>query len=252
MERLAEADAFNGMGLNRREALWQARALSGRFHAPNTAQLSAPLEVTEPKVNLPKQTRGEAVVDDYRRVSLSLKAHPVQFLREDLAARGMAPAEQLERMANGAWVKVAGLVLVRQMPGTAGVVFLTLEDETAQANIIVWPQMYEKFRPAVIGGRLLGVTGRLQKEREVIHLVSYRIEDLSGLLRTLGDRGGEISSLANADEVKRPNSAYRKLGYHERGSPVPPPPRARHPREQQLGMFDDAAESVIPRGRSFH
>ncbi len=111
--------------------------------------------------------------------------------------------------------------------------------------------MYEQFRPQVIGGRLLSVTGRLQREKEVIHVVSYRIEDLSFLLRTLGDRGGEVSILANADEVRRPNLAYAKLGYHERGSPVAPPPRARHPREQQLGMFDDAVE-VIPRGRSFH
>jgi len=248
LEKLAEADAFGSMGLSRRQALWEARALAGRFQLESEPQTGAALHVVEPEVTLPAQTRGEAVVDDYRRVSLSLKAHPVQFLREDLRARGVVPAERLETMKPDSWVKVAGLVLVRQMPGTAGVVFLTLEDETAHSNIIVWPKMYEKFRPEVIGGRLLAITGRLQREREVIHVVSYRIENLSFLLRTLGERGGEVSILANADEVRRPQHPRDKVRPHPGAVQ---PPKARHPRQQQLGMFEDAVE-VIPRGRSFH
>ncbi len=250
LEKLAEADAFRSMGLNRREALWQARALTGRFHPPSEPQTRAALHVSEPDVALPKQTLGESVVDDYRRTSLSLKAHPVSFLRDDMRARGIVPAERLETLNTDSWVKVAGLVLVRQMPGTAGVVFLTLEDETAISNIIVWPKMYEKFRPEVIGGRLLSVTGRLQREKEVIHVVSYKIEDLSFLLKSLGERGGELSILANADEVRRPNHQRAKIYGSDAGS-FDKPPRARHPREQQLGMFDDASQ-VIPLGRAFH
>jgi error-prone DNA polymerase len=243
IELLAEADAFGSMGLSRRQALWEARALVGRFPAPTAPQTEAVLTLREPATTLPAQTRGEAVVDDYRRNSLSLNSHPISFLRADLAAGGVVTAERLGDLKDGAWVTVAGLVLVRQMPGTAGVVFVTLEDETAIANIIIWPKVYEKFRPEVIGARCLAVTGRLQKEREVIHVIAYRIEDRSGLLNTLSERGGEISTLANADEVRRPQSLRSKTR-------KPPPGLHRHPRDAQIGLFDGV--EAIPKARSFH
>jgi error-prone DNA polymerase len=243
IELLAEADAFNSMGLSRRQALWEARALDGRFSAPAAPQHEAVLTLLEPTLTLPPQTKGEAVVDDYRRNSLSLKYHPISFLRSDLKAEGIVAAETLAGIKDGAWVTVAGLVLVRQMPGTAGVVFVTLEDETSIANIIIWPKVYEKFRPEVIGSRCLAVTGRLQKEREVIHVIAYRIEDRSQLLNTLSERGGEISALANADEVRRPQNLRSKTR-------KPPPGLSRHPRHQQIGLFDSA--DAIPKGRSFH
>jgi error-prone DNA polymerase len=243
IELLAEADGFGSMGLSRRQALWEARALDGRFSAPTAPQQEAVLTLQEPSLTLPAQTEGEAVVDDYRRNSLSLKHHPMSFLRADLQADGIVPAEQLAELRDGSWVTVAGLVLVRQMPGTAGVVFVTLEDETSIANIIVWPKVYETFRPEVIGARCLAVMGRLQKEREVIHVIAHRIQDRSGLLNTLGERGGEISALANADEVRRPQNLRSKTR-------KPPPGAARHPRDQQIGLFD--AIAAIPKARSFH
>jgi error-prone DNA polymerase len=247
IELLAEADAFRAMGYTRRQALWEARALSGRFAGEDAPQTEAVLQLFEPEVTLPAQTRGEAVVDDYRRTSLSLKDHPMSFLRSDFAREGVVPAERLADLKNGARVTVGGVVLVRQMPGTAGVVFVTLEDETGIANIIVWPKLFQKFRPEVIGARCLAVTGRLQKAHGVMHVIAYEIENRSWMLNTLGERGGEISPLANADEVRRPQGPRFKTRLHP-GATLPP--RSGHPGDRQAGLFVDA--DVIPKGRSFH
>ena len=127
---------------------------------------------------------GEQVVEDYRHLHLSLKAHPVSFLRADLDRRGITRHEHLPGIASGETVTVAGLVLVRQRPGTAkGVIFMTLEDETGIANTIVWPRTFEAFRPVVLGARLAAVTGRLQSASGVIHVVAEQIDDLTPLLR---------------------------------------------------------------------
>ncbi len=130
---------------------------------------------------------GEQVVEDYRHLHLSLKAHPVSFLRRELDRRGIC-ATTGSRNAVGPSVTVAGLVLVRQRPGSAnGVIFMTLEDETAVANTIVWPKIFETFRPVVLGARLVSVTGRLQNESGVIHVIAERLDDLSVLLRRLAE-----------------------------------------------------------------
>jgi error-prone DNA polymerase len=140
----------------------------------------------EPDANLPPMPLGAEVIEDYRFLSLSLKGHPVSFLRARLDARGVLPCAELLRMRDGVSprVTVAGLVLLRQRPGTAkGVVFMTIEDETAAANIIIWPKLFERQRAEAIGARFVAITGRVQKEADVIHVVAQRIEDLSGELR---------------------------------------------------------------------
>ena len=193
---------------------------------------------------LPPMPPGEHVIEDYRHLSLSLKAHPVAFLRERLAQKKILRSEELAKLRNGVRATVAGLVLVRQRPGSAnGVIFLTIEDETGVANIIVWPKVFEALRSVVLGASLIAATGRVQIEAGVIHIVMERAEDLSPLLTLLSGHGGEISSIARADEVRRPN---------ERDS--------RTPRERiQPSLFapeesEKAVEirRVLPKGRNFH
>ncbi|MGZ9112426.1 MAG: OB-fold nucleic acid binding domain-containing protein, partial [Rhodoplanes sp.] len=148
---------------------------------------------------------GEHVVADYRHLHLSLKAHPAAFLRGDFDRRGILRNERLAALPSSRRVSVAGIVLVRQRPGTAkGVIFMTLEDETGVANAIVWPQVFETFRPIVLGARLVCVSGRLQNESGVIHVVADRLDDLTPLLQRLATDAGCIDTLARCDEVKRP------------------------------------------------
>jgi error-prone DNA polymerase len=194
-------------------------------------------------------------VEDYRHLSLSLKAHPVAFLRERLAQKKILRSEELAKLRNGVRATVAGLVLVRQRPGSAnGVIFLTVEDETGIANIIVWPKIFEALRSIVLGASFLAASGRVQIEAGVIHIVMERAEDLTPLLSLLSGHNGEISggeisgaeisSFARSDEVRHPN---------ERDS--------RAPREKiQPSLFatdeppPQAAEirRVLPKGRNFH
>ena len=193
IERLAEADAFGSIGLTRRQALWAAKALgrvgdkeddlplfqvNGTGMRPNSLGLSTPEQKqefqelgqqssyrSEPEVALPPMPLGEEVVNDYRSLELSLRAHPASFLRSDLIARGVICNNELRARRSGERVTVSGLVTIRQRPGTAnGVIFMTIEDETAVANIIVWPKTFERFRVAILGARYIAVTGELQQE----------------------------------------------------------------------------------------
>jgi error-prone DNA polymerase len=189
LTRLAEADAFSSLGLMRRDALWAAAGLNragDKDDLPLLRDLAfSPLE---PDANLPPMPPGEEIVEDYRFLSLSLKGHPVAFLRQRLEARRALPCAALADFpdGDGRRVTVAGLVLLRQRPGTAkGVVFMTIEDETGQANIIVWPRLLERQRAEIIGARFVAVAGRLQKEAGVIHVVAQRVDDLSDDLRLL-------------------------------------------------------------------
>lgn len=206
LEKLAEADAFRSLGLDRRQALWAVRALrraGDKEDLPLFARVETPEQ--EPDVALPPMRLGEHVVADYRHLHLSLKAHPVSFLRGDLDRRRILANGRLAALPSGRRVCVAGLVLVRQRPGTAkGVIFETLEDETGIANVIVWPQVFEIFRPIVLGARLVAVTGRLQNESGVIHVVAERLEDLSPQLARLAEATGCVETLARCDEFRRP------------------------------------------------
>jgi error-prone DNA polymerase len=204
LERLADADAFGSIGLSRREALWAARGLNrvgGQEDLPLFAKSSGP--ATEADFALPPLPLGAQVIEDYRHLSLSLKAHPAALLRAQLKAKGAITANELGQAKNGARVRVAGLVLVRQRPGTAsGVVFMTLEDETHIANIIVWPKLFEKFRLPLLSAKLCAVEGVVQSESGVIHVVAERIADWSALLTHLSEQGPEIRTEARADEVR--------------------------------------------------
>ena len=191
LEHLARADAFSGLGLTRRAVLWTIRGLDDTplplfAYARDLRGLEPNRQ--EPDVVLPAMPLGEQVADDYRALSLSLKSHPLALLRDDLAKRGCVPAGDLKYIAHDKRVRLAGLVTARQRPGSAkGVMFITLEDETAHANLIVWPNMFERFRREVQGATLLEVAGEVQKEGLVIHVVSRHVWDLTSWLRRLED-----------------------------------------------------------------
>jgi error-prone DNA polymerase len=238
LEALARADAYRSMGLDRREALWAVKGLPAES-LPLFAAAGEEERGAEPAAALPRMAPGEQVVDDYRSLRLSLKAHPLSFLRGDLARDGVVPAEALARLPDGERLTVAGLVLVRQRPGSAsGVIFATLEDETGVANIVVWPDVFERHRGAVLKASLLAVEGRLQREGLVIHVVARRLVDLTQRLAELTRpaRDGSAPSfepaLARADEVTRPgrdpltpDRAPSRLGRHPRH--VDPLPKSR-------------------------
>ncbi|HXW19622.1 MAG TPA: error-prone DNA polymerase, partial [Roseiarcus sp.] len=249
IERLAEADAFRSLGLDRRAALWAARGLDrvGDQDDLPLFSLSRPQREREPDARLPPMPLGAHVVEDYRRLSLSLKAHPVAFMRRRLEARGILRCEQLAGAASNQRVTVAGLVLVRQRPGTAsGVVFMTLEDETGIANIIVWPKVFERLRAIVIGGRFIAVTGKLQSESGVIHVVADRMEDLTPTLGLLSEHGGEISALARADEARSSGPDPRDKRPGDRAC-RPPALASPSPALEQRDLIE-----AMPPGRNFH
>ncbi|HEX7366056.1 MAG TPA: error-prone DNA polymerase [Pelobium sp.] len=182
LEKLADADAFRSIGLDRRQALWDVAALADNPIALFQGQPSESKQ--EAQIALPLMPASEHVLHDYASTSLSLKGHPLNFLRPQLNALQVTTNEQLKTLANGAKVKVAGLVLIRQRPGTAkGVCFVTIEDETGSANIVVWESKFNEYRKEVISAKLLMVEGKLQKEREVIHIVAERCFDLTRLLK---------------------------------------------------------------------
>src|SRR5581483_2580727 len=175
LQTLAHADAFSSLGLNRRDALWAVKALQkagDKDNLPLFARVSMP--TLEPDANLPSMLPGEQVIEDYRHLHLSLKAHPVSFLRDDLTARGIVRHDLLPTIAPGGRVTIGGIVLVRQRPGEGNAIFMTLEDESGIANTILWPRTFERYRPVVMGARLISVTGALQNEKGVIHVVGER------------------------------------------------------------------------------
>ena len=221
LERLAEADAFAALGLARRAALWDAKALAGPGPLPlfgNDGEGGA-----EPAVTLPQMTLGHEVIEDYLSLRLSLRAHPMELLRPQLPES--TAHDRLPQVRHRSRITVTGLVITRQRPGTAsGVIFLTLEDETGVANVVVWDRVYQAYRKAVIAGRLIRVTGRIEREGAVIHLIAEKVEDLSALLTTLGRPVMIEPNDGRADEGKRP------LGRDQRAA-------AHHPREQAKVLF---------------
>ncbi len=189
LELLAEADAFASLGMTRREALWAVKGAAGEVKAPTQTPLLAGLDWDEQPARLPVMPPSLEVAEDYRTTRLSLRQHPCSFFRAVLASKGAVAAKDLGRR-NGQRTSVAGLVLVRQRPGTAkGVVFLTLEDETGPANIVVWRDIFQANRRIVMTASLLLVHGRLQHADNVTHLVAERFEDLSARLSELKEEG---------------------------------------------------------------
>ncbi|MBV6656198.1 MAG: error-prone DNA polymerase [Devosiaceae bacterium] len=217
LERLAAGDAFRSLGLDRRQALWAVRGLMSDAPADLFEAMDADPAGADAPVALPLMPLGEHVVADYQTQKLSLKAHPVSFLRERYAAERLVTAEDLFQARHGQRVRYAGVVLVRQKPGTAkGVVFMTLEDETGTANIVVWDKMVQRYRRVVMQARLVEVVGEVQRKDDIIHIVAHRLVDRTGDLEVLStDTLPE--TVARADHVRSPltgpvkaNGAYRK------------------------------------------
>jgi error-prone DNA polymerase len=249
LQKLAHADAFTSLGLSRRDALWAVKALQkagDKDNLPLFARVEMP--ALEPDAHLPPMLPGHQVIEDYRHLHLSLKAHPVSFLRADFDTRGIVRHELLPTIAPGRRVTIGGIVLVRQRPGDAKAIFMTLEDETGIANTIVWLRTFETYRPIVMGARLIGVTGVLQNEKGVIHVVADHFEDLTPLLRRLNEDVAPVEARSRADMQRFEN-----------------PDRFRHPRSgdsfvklaknkpllDHLGAVEHTAQ-VMPKGRNFH
>lgn len=210
LEKLADADAFRSIRLDRRQALWEVSSLSDN---PIGMFEGQPSESTnEVQLELPLLTDAEHVVEDYSALGLSLKAHPVSFVRTELHSMRVMPTATLSKMANGDMVAVAGLVTVRQRPGTAkGVIFITIEDETGFANLVVWGKVFETYRRDIVQARLLMVQGKVQIEGEVIHVIANACYNLSSLLQNMTAATNEavLSTLSRSDE-KSPEEVFHK------------------------------------------
>jgi len=194
--QMAEADAFRpAFGLARREALWVIKGVRDEplplFAAASKREARILSEIEEPTVPLRPMTAGGEVVEDYGHTGLTLRAHPVSFLREDLRKRRIVSCKEAMDARDGKWLEAGGIVLVRQRPGSAkGVMFITIEDETGIANLVVWAKVFEAHRRIVLGAGMMAVWGRIQREGEVVHLVAHRLTDLSAELASVGGREG--------------------------------------------------------------
>jgi len=264
IERLASADCFGSMDLSRRQALWDARSLVAAPDLPLFAHADERDEGAERgRAILPKMKLSEEVVTDYQTQRLSLKAHPLSFLRPMLGERGFIRTAQLRGRKNRSMVQVAGVVLIRQRPGSAkGVCFITLEDETGVANVVVWPDLMEKQRRVVMGARLIEVRGRVEYDDEVVHVIAHHMRDATAELHRLSD---DLLSapVARADHVQSPLPGSTRKGKGS-GSSKPAsdncapedaaktirprdlidnvPPARGHPRNLR----------IIPKSRDFH
>jgi error-prone DNA polymerase len=234
IERLAAADGFGSLALSRRQALWDARTLVSAAELPLFKAAEAREEGAERAVTrLPQMPLSEEVIADYQTQRLSLKAHPMSFLRTSLAERGFVRASDLKQRKNRSLVNVAGVVLIRQRPGSArGVCFITLEDETGVANLVIWPDTFERYRKVVMGARLIEVRGRVEYDDDVLHVIAAHLVDGTAQLHQL------------SDDLLKPAIAY---GDH--AGPLAPAPQGRdcgfvhgHPRDVR----------VIPKSRDFH
>ena len=240
LEKLAHADAFASLGLNRREALWVVKGLIGThgsdtlplFEAAGHVETAADVEA-----GLPKMLPGEEVIHDYSTLSFSLKGHPLQFIRPLLEARRVTRSDQLMSVKPGNRIEVAGLVLVRQRPGTAsGVIFATLEDETGVSNIVIWPKVFEANRKTVLGARMLAVRGQLQREGLVIHIIAEQLTDMTSHLLDLA-HGVDIGD--------------RVLARGDEGKSGPYPSRDRNAM-LEIEKARRTAYAALPGGRNFH
>ncbi len=231
LRMLADADACGSLGLDRRAAAWEALRTPGDtlplFAAADARELGE-----EAPADLPLLTPGEQVAADYQTIRLSLKAHPMALLRPIFAAEGVLTAADYLKARNGRRVRVAGVVLVRQRPGNGNAIFVTLEDETGVANIVIWARLFEIFRRPIMAARLMIIEGEVQRSPEgVVHLMASRVIDRSAALDQLSATHHTRPPPAHGDETLTPDQPGRHPGN-----------RARHPRDVR----------IIPRSRDFH
>ena len=220
IERLGDADAFGSMKLNRREALWQVTAMGDKPEALFKGQPSE--SAFEPQISLPLMSDAEHVVQDYAMTGLSLKKHPVSFVREKLSLLHVRAANELDKIADGTPLKIAGLITVRQRPGTAkGVCFITIEDETGFANLVAFQGIFDQYRKEILQSTLLMVEGKLQREEKVIHVIVKRCFNLTTMLNGITkDKYQPVLTLSRSDEtsippniedaIKQPKQVYYK------------------------------------------
>ncbi|MGQ3141238.1 error-prone DNA polymerase [Rhizobium oryzihabitans] len=212
--KLAEADAFlPSLQLQRRDALWAIKGLRDEplelWAAAAEREARQVAELQEPEVALPSMRAGHEVVEDYAHTGLTLRQHPIAFLRKDLRQKGMVTCAQAMAERDGRWLMTGGLVLVRQRPGSAkGVMFLTLEDETGIVNAVVWPTLFERQRRVLLSASMMAINGKIQREGDVVHLVAQRLFDLSDDLGRLGERDEQFPlPHGRGDEFARGNGA---------------------------------------------
>ena len=256
LDALAAADALGALKLSRREGLWAAKGLPRSAPAPLFAAAGLDEGDEAPPEALPRPDPSQEVVNDYETLRLSLKGHPVGFLRERLKARGAVTAKAYEQLKDGQRVTVAGVVLVRQRPGKGNVCFVTLEDETGIVNLVLWQDRFQKFRPVVMGSRMMLVKGVVQRAEGVIHLIAEHLEDISSELALLSDPGVSQPALkqASAGSAKKNNRFLlpadaakstpdpREKPKEERAQERPKTVRWRHPRNAR----------VLQKSRDFH
>ncbi len=243
IERLAAADCFVSIELPRRQALWDARSLVAAPELPLFAHASARDEGAEAiPALLPAMPLSEEVVADYQTQRLSLKAHPLAFLRASLGERGFQRCRELRERRLRASVKIAGVVLIRQRPGSAkGVCFITIEDETGIANIVVWPDVMKRFRPVIMGARLLEVQGRVEYDDEVIHIIANHLTDATASLELCPTTYSSLRWIAPIMSTI-PCPAAGHMGSRRSSHPSVNHSRPNHPRNVR----------VIPKSRDFH
>ena len=219
LEALAEADTCTSIGIDRRQALWAVRALSTPlplFAAADKRETAWVPENTEPSAHLTPLTGGENVLQDYATVSFSLRAHPLRFLRSRLADAKWSALDSLRDVKDGALVRIAGLVLVRQRPGEGNVIFISLEDETGQGNLIVWNDFFEQHRAIIMASRMLACVGKAQRSKEdVIHVVVKELYDFTSWLRHIGDADLEAGpSQVRVNESAPPRLRVKSRDFH--------------------------------------
>ncbi len=226
LKLIADADACRSIGLDRRQALWEVRRTPDRalplFAATRAAELGG-----EPDAALPEMPLSEHVATDYQTMRLSLKAHPMAFLRPVFAAEGVSSSAEIATLGNGATIKAAGVVLIRQRPGKGNAIFVTLEDETGITNVLIWARLFELFRREVMSARLMLVEGTLQRSPEgVVHLMATRIHDRSHELGRLSDDPRLRPAMSPADEIRHPS--YSRNAGHPRNVRILPGSRDFH------------------------
>jgi error-prone DNA polymerase len=249
--QLAEADAFRpSLELERRDALWAIKALRDEplplFAAAAAREERTIAEQQEPEVTLRQMTDGHNVIEDYSHTGLTLRQHPIAFLRKDLEKRNIVTCEAAMNARDGRWICAAGLVLVRQKPGSAkGVMFITIEDETGPANIVVWPKLFEKRRRVVLGASMMAIHGRIQREGDVVHLVAQQLLDLSGDLSALADRDIDFKlPSGRGDEFANGSPG----GGDSRDRPKPKP----IPEARDIYVRDLHIDTLKVKARNFH